>query len=150
MANALLFKNFEAASRKRNLIPFGLFRYGTNIDWIADTVNNTQTASTAAYGSTVTFNWDQATIWQVTLTGDVQTSLIYNASSPTNFATGDQIILKIIQDSTGYHGFTFPSTLRRVTGYAIDPTPGNITTLFLVWRSGGWDFLTPPVVGPSA
>jgi hypothetical protein len=119
------------------------------VSWIADTVNSTNTVSTASYGTTVTFNWNAATVWKVTLTGDVRTSYIYNASSPTNFSDGDQIVLKIIQDSTGNHSFNLPSTVRAAPGYTVDKTASTVTTVFLIWRGGGWDFLCAPVSNPS-
>ena len=142
-------RNFDAASRKRNMVAFGLFPLGTDLSWIQNEAESTGTVQTATYGSTVTFSWDQSRNWQVTLTGDVVTAQILNAGSSTDFDDGDTIVLKIIQDATGYRNFPLPATVRRVTGYSISDDPSTMTTLQLQWRSSAWDFLVPPLESPA-
>lgn len=146
----LLFKNFEAASRKRNMIGFGMFPLNTPLSWIDDNVSTSVQSSAATYGTTVTFNWDEASAWSVTLTGDVTTSYIKNAGSTTNFQDGDRIAITIIQNATGGWNFALPSTVVYASSYSISLTASNETTMYLQWRSGGWHMVAPPVEGPSS
>ncbi len=141
------FKNFEAASRKRNMIPFGMFPLGTDLDWIQNASEVSNSTQVASYGTTVTFDYNQANSWSVTLTGDVVTVLITNAGSTTDFTDGNLMILQVIQNSTGGWNFPLPSTVRKYSNYAVSALPSTITTIYLQWRSSAWDIITPPMVG---
>jgi hypothetical protein len=146
---AILFKSFEAASRKPNMKAFGMFPVNSDLSWIQAAIETGASSNVATYASTVNFQWESGTMWSVTLTGDITTSRIRNAGSTTNFQNGNQIVLQFIQDATGGWSASLPSTLRVPSGYAISSVASTVTTLLLEWRSGGWDVLSA-VVGAAS
>lgn len=141
------FKNFEAANKKRNIHAFGLLMTTQSLDWIADNPSG-QSFVNIAYSSTAVFDIADGNIQYMLLTGDVSaSSFVFNGGlfvpEPTVFT------LQIAQDASGNHLFNWPTTVRNYQqSFQVSQEADTITTMYFEYRNGGWDFQTPPVIGP--
>lgn len=138
------FRNYEAAERRRNLIPFCLFSQDADISWIFDT-EPTPEVLLVAYSASLIINASSAQIQVITLTGDLDiTAITYSSSLPVLL----QLVFK--QDSAGGHLVTFPTSVALYPGFQISLAPNTNTTLNLISMvAGRWETSTPPVIGPS-
>lgn len=143
---SLLFKNFEAASRKHNMAAFGMFPADRNIDWIADS-GYSPTPVTVAYSATPAFDLSNGNVQRITLTGDV-TSSTFTLDGGSTFPDGYQFYLRVLQDSTGSRLFTFPANVRNPANFLVGQDPDIMTSFFFEYRNSGWDFSQVPVEGP--
>jgi len=143
---SLLFKNFEAASRKHNMAGFGMFPADRDLDWIAD-AGYSPTPITVAYSATPDFDLSVGNIQRLTLTGNV-TSSTFTLNGGLTFPDGYQFYLRILQDSTGGWLFTFPANVRNPANFLVGQDANIMTSFFFEYRGGGWDFSQVPVEGP--
>lgn len=143
---SLLFKNFEAASRKRNMAGFGMFPSDRDLSWIAN-AEDFQTAVTVPWSATPTFDLADGTIQRILLTANV-TSSSFVFEGGLSIPDGMQFWLHVIQNATGGWTFALPATVRNPGTIKIGADPNTMTTFIFEYRSGGWDFIAPPVEGP--
>ncbi len=143
---SLLFKNFEAASRKHNMAAFGMFPADRDIDWIADS-GYSPTPVTVAYSTTPVFDLAFGNVQRITLTGNVDSST-FVLNGGLTFPDGYQFYLRVLQDSTGGWLFTFPDNVRNPVNFIVGQDPSIMTSLFFEYRNSGWDFSQVPVEGP--
>lgn len=143
------FRNFEAASRKRNMVSFGLFPSSRDLTWIEDNAPDiTPDPVTVTYSATPVFELSDGLDQYITLTGNVDSStIVMNGGSTID--EGTQLWLHIIQDSTGGRLFNFPVTVRNPANHFIGTDANTLTSMLLEYRNSGWDFITPPVEGPT-
>lgn len=141
------FKNFEAASRKRNMWSFGLFPTTRDISWIADNLYPV-TPVTVAYATAVDFDLSNGLSQYITLTGPVYTSR-FVINGGLSIPEGTQFWLHVLQDSTGGRIFNFPTTVRNPAQQFVSLDPSTETTFCFEYHNSGWDFITPPVIGPT-
>jgi len=142
------YKNFLAASSKRNMVSFGLFPSTRDLTWIADNDPiTTPNPVTVTYSATPVFELANGLDQYITLTGDVTSStIVMNGGSTID--DGTQVWLHIIQDATGGRIFNFPTTVRNPANHFIGSDANTITSMLLEYRNSGFDFITPPVEGP--
>ena len=143
---SLLFKNFEAASRKHNMAGFGMFPADRDLDWIAD-AGYSPTPVTVAYSATPAFDLSVGNVQRITLTGDV-TSSTFTLNGGFTFPDGYQFYLRVLQDATGSRLFTFPDNVRNPANFLVGQDPSTMTSFFFEYRNSGWDFSQVPVEGP--
>lgn len=135
------FLNYEAADRRRNLIPFGLLPAASDLSWISDT-QPAPTYLTLSYTPTIAINCAAAQVQVVTLTGDLEiTSILKNGGTPDNPTI---LALEFIQDGTGGHVVVFPATVALDAGYQIGLAPNQRTVMNLLWAGSRWECWTPP------
>ena len=138
------FRNYEAAERRRNLIPFCLFQQDADISWIADT-DPIPDVLQVSYSASIVIDAAEAQIQVITLTGDLDiTSITYSGSLPALL----QLVFK--QDSVGGHLVTFPASVALYPSFQISLAPNTNTTLNLLSMvTARWETSAPPVIGPS-
>lgn len=142
----MLFQNFMAASRKRNLARFRLFANNQDTSWIDDAPLDPLTTIQVAYSSVMVIDTSVANVITVILTGNViSTTLNYDGGSPT---TGTTVTLRIVQDATGGHTFALPANLDTDQGYAIDLGPNRVTILPIQYATDHWEFWSAPFSFP--
>lgn len=144
---SLKFKNFEAASRKRNMVAFGLFEQNRSLTWIADNAQQTTVGNTT-FSTTpvIEVSTGQA---RITLTASVTSStFVYNGSA--TIPEDSIFCLQVLQDNTGGWTFVFPTTVRTQNSMYVSTDPNVMTTLFFQYRDSEWDFIAIPVEGPVA
>lgn len=139
------FRNFLAASSKRNMYSFGLFPYWRDISWIVDNISPV-TPAVVASSTTPQFDLANGLIQRLTLTADVASSTITLAGG--GIIDGTQFYLHILQDTTGGWFFTFPDNVRNSANYQVGIDPSTMTSFMLEYRANGWDFIAAPVEGP--
>lgn len=141
-------KNFEAASRKRNMVSFGMFPASRDLTWITDNPFS-DTPVTVAYTTTPVFDLANGNVQRITLTGNVTSStFVLNGGSSIPDAT--MFYLQIIQDATGERTFALPASVRNSSGLALTGPASTQLTVMFQYRSNGWDIFAVPVEGPSA
>jgi hypothetical protein len=140
-------KNFITSSRKRNIIPFGLFPVGADTSWIEDN-DFPLSNSNVLYASSVTFEVTNGQVQNITLTGDVDSSSITYLGS-SSAPVGTIVVLRISQDATGGRRFKFPSNVRLSNNYGIDTTANTCTVIQLRYNGSAWEFIAPPVINPT-
>lgn len=143
------FKNFLAANGKRNMVDFGLFPAWRDLTWIQDNAPaTTPDPVTVAYSATPVFELSDGLDQYITLIGDVTSStIVLNGSSTID--EGTQFWLHILQDATGGRYFAFPIDVRNPAQHFIGTDANTMTSMLLERRNSGWDFITPPVEGPT-
>lgn len=144
---SLLFKSFEAASRKRNMAGFGMFPADRDLSWIANATESPNPV-VVAYSATPNFDLSDGQIQRITLSGDVTSSTI-TLDGGTSIPDGTQFYLRVLQNATGGYLFTFPDNVRNPINQIVGTDPNTMTSLFLEYRSGGWDLVQAPVEGPT-
>lgn len=145
----MTFKNFQAGSRKPNMVDFGLFPSSRDLSWISNNTGSfTPTINSVSYSTTPSFDIANGRLQRITLTGDV-TSSTFTQSGGTP-EVGSIFWLQVIQDATGGRIFTFPSTVRNQGGFSVGTDANTMTTMQFQYRASGWDFITPPVEGPAS
>lgn len=140
---SLLFRNFRAASSKRNMARFGLFRPDQDLSWIDNAPQDTLQISSVAYSATPAFDASLGQILTITLTGDVTASSLNYAGS-ASIPVGTKVELRITQDATGNHAFVLPPDLVIDQLYAIDPGAGRTSVLCIERVGNQWVFATVP------
>jgi len=143
---SLLYKNFEAASRKHNMVAFGMFPADRSLDWIADS-GTSPTVSGVSYSATPTFELSYGNVQRITLTGNV-TSSTFVINGGLAFPDGYQFYLRVLQDSVGGRLFEFPANVRNPANFLVGQDPNIMTSFFFEYRNNGWDFSQVPVEGP--
>lgn len=141
------FKNFLAASSKRNMWDFGLFPTTRDLSWIADNLFPL-TPVTVAYATAPDFDLSNGRSQYITLTGPVNTSR-FLLNGGLAIPEGMQFWLHVDQDGTGGWQFNFPTTVRNPAMQFVSLTPSTRTTFCLEYHNNGWDFITPAVEGPT-
>ena len=139
----LLFKNFLSASRKRNLARFGLIPTSQDISWIDNAPSDPLTFATVAYSATPAFDAAAGQVLTITLTADVTSSSINFAGSST-IPTGTPLLVRILQDGTGGHAFTFPTNLLIDPQFTVDSRANYLTALPLIYNGSRWECSAPP------
>jgi hypothetical protein len=92
---------------------------------------------TVAYSAVPSFNAAQASVFNITLTGNVTASTFINGTSGSSI-----IAFRITQDATGNRGWTWPTNVRN--GGTVDPGANiNSTQLFLLQTDGSLDAASP-------
>jgi hypothetical protein len=138
---SLVFRNFLAAGRKRNLGRFGLFRGSDDLSWIDNQPDPLQWA-TVTFSATPIFDAALGQVLTLTLSGAVtSSSLTSGGGNPTQ---GTQIYLRLLQDSTGGRTFAFPANLKVDNNYAIDSRANSCTILPIEWNGTAWEFFSAP------
>ncbi len=138
--------SFEAAERRRNIIPFYLLPAGWDLSWIADSPPIPDTA-VITFASPLTIDAATAQIQTVTLTGDLDIIAIdYDGGTAPNPTI---CTLIFAQDATGGWLVTFPDEVAVWPGYQVDLTPLARTILNLVWLGDRWEPVTPPVINQA-
>lgn len=142
----MLFQNFMAASRKRNLARFRLFANNQDTGWIDDAPLDPLTSIQAIYNPVMVIDTATANIITVVLSGNVtSTTLNYDGGSPTTAVT---VSLRIVQDATGGHTFALPSNLQHDQEFAIDPGPNRVTIIPIQFETDHWEFWSEPFSFP--
>ena len=148
---AMLFRNFTAAERKRNLLPFGLLRPDNGIAWIDDNPENEPfTSYPVPFSATPVFEVTNGYEQKITLTANVTASSItYHGLSTV--PDGKALTIRIKQDSSGQHTFALPPNLVVDPEYTISLDANTVTRFDLVSNSADqkWEFLAPPVIYPA-
>ena len=144
---SLLFKNFEAASRKRNMYGFGMFPANRDLSWIAN-ASESPNPVVVGYSTTPVFDLANGEIQRLTLTGDVASSTIV-LNGGTSIQDGTQFYLRIIQDGTGGWLFQWPTNVRNPGIMAVSLDPYMMTSFALEYRNSGWDLVQAAVEGLS-
>lgn len=138
-----LFNNYEAAERRRNILPFGLL-WG-DISWIGDNEPIPGTA-TITYASSIAINTATAQNQLITLTGDLTiTSILMDGATPP---TPTLLRLRFKQDGTGGWRVLFPTSVALYPGFEIDPAPLAATVLNLIYLAGRFECATPMAINP--
>lgn len=142
----MLFKNFMAASRKRNLARFGLFWNIQDTSWIDDAPMEPATEVSAIYNSVMVIDTSTGDVITVTLTGNVtSTTLNYDGGAPT---TGTTVTLRIVENATGGWTFALPANLQTDQGFGIDTGANRVTLLPIRFQTDHWEFWTDPISFP--
>jgi len=142
------FKNFLAASSKRNMVGFGLFPATRDLTWIADN-DPLEAVATVAYSSSPTFDLANGLSQYITLTGNVFSSQ-FVINGGLSIPEGTRFFLHVTQDGTGGWEFNLPSTVRNRNAQLVGTTANTRTTLGFEYYNSGWDFFTPPLEGPTS
>ena len=142
---SMRFKNFLAASRKRNMIPFGMFPADRDLSWIEDnsplpSVDDIVFSATPA----IEVSTGQA---RIILTADV-TSSTFVYMGTDDIPENTIFCLQVLQDNTGGWDFVFPDNVRTQVSMNVSTDPNVMTTLFFQYRDAEWDFFAIPVEGP--
>jgi len=146
---SLVFKNFNAASRKNNMVRFALFGPNQDLSWIDNQPNGPLSVQSISYSSTPAFDASLANVLTITLTGSVTSSTINFAGSGT-IPLGQQVYLRIQQNATGGYTFALPGNLLTDPGYSIDPGPSRVTVLPIQFNGTNWEFFAAPFSFPAA
>ncbi len=133
-------RSFAAASRKRNIIAFGLL--AGNLDWIED--NPTiPGVYPVPFATAPIFDAVNGLYQMMTVTADFAPVFRY-AGSATG-TVGAQMVLRF-EMSGGPWLASWPSNFNVEPGYQLSDT----VTIFTVWWNGdAWEMSTPPVVNPA-
>ena len=102
------------------------------------------TYTTTTFSATPTFNAAVADIFDITLTGNVTSSTISNAT------TGDMITIILRQDGTGGRTFVWPSdSVQRLV--VVDTTASAVTVVSYTYDGSNWEELNTSgeVIGPG-
>jgi hypothetical protein len=137
----LTFKNFKAASRKRNLARFNLFRSDQDLSWIDNAPSDPQQFAAVTYSATPVFDATLGTVLTITLTGNVTSSSIAYGSAPPD---GQQVYIRIVQDAVGGRTFTLPSDVLADSSFSIDTRANYASILPLEWNGAAWEFFADP------
>lgn len=136
------FKSFTAASRKRNIIPFGMFPASEDLSWIADNPPNYPVV-TVVYSSTPVFDATLGQYQQITLTGDASPEFLYN-DGPIAPA-GTMLTIRWVM-SGGPWTITWPVNLSIFPMFQL----GDEVTVTNLWSNGvTWEFRTPASQNPA-
>lgn len=137
------FKSFQAASRKRNMIPFALFPANSDLSWIEDNTPS-QYVNTVVFSVNPVFDAFISQYQEITVTGDCSPTFVYNTSA-TNIPEGTPLVIRWVM-SGGPWNITLPSNLSVNPEYSIGE---GVTVTSLWWFTPSWEFQTPPVINPS-
>jgi hypothetical protein len=146
------FRNFLAAERLRNLIPFGLLRADNPVGWIADNPSTTTfTSHTVTFTTTPAFDASTGFDQRIVLTADAVAQPIKYLGL-TTVPAGIALSIRIEQDAVGGHVFTLPANLLVDVVYKISLDPSTVTRFDLVSNSTlqMWECLAPPVIYPAS
>lgn len=136
----MTFKNFEAASRKRNIVPFGLLT--GSVAWIEDNVA-LPSASTVAFSSTPVFDVLNGAYQMITLTGDI--APVFKYAGSVNGTTGATMTIRF-EMSGGPWNVIWPPNFNAWAGFQL----GETVTIITVWWNGtAWEGTVPPVENPA-
>ncbi len=146
MSSVLLWRNYEAASRKRNMIDFGMFPTGTDLTWIRNNPDLGAEPIVVAFSTTPTFDGADGDIQSFVMTADVNSSTFLWGGSASP-AVGSTLSIRLMQDATGGWRFVFPTNVRLEPTYSIDPHA--TTVIHFMFLDSMWEPIYPPVINPT-